>query len=239
MQLDLLWHFMEADMEADRFEADMRQAPNRLKLLKHRNFLVDQQNNMKKIESDVAVMSDRMAAIQDESARLQGLLDALQDSLEQNPPESMEDIKKQMAAAQKLTDSLARYEQELQKIRKDSETRDRQQKEIRVRAAKTKAEFDQLKQVYDTEFKRDSAKLSQLRAKAEQESKGIEEELMSRYKSIKQHSTPPMARLNNDRCGGCNMSLPSVVLHQIRTGEKLVECDNCGRILCVLEGEQQ
>ena len=40
MQLDDLWKFMEIDMEADRFETEMRQAPNRLKLLKQRNFLV-------------------------------------------------------------------------------------------------------------------------------------------------------------------------------------------------------
>lgn len=118
-------------------------------------------------------------------------------------------------------------------MRKDGETRDRQQKEIRVRAAKTKAEFDQLKQVYNGEFTRDSAKLNQLKARVEKEAAKIDPALLARYRAVKSHATPPMAKLNNDRCGVCNMSLPSVVLHQVRTGEKLVECDNCGRILYV------
>ena len=49
MQLDLLWAYQQVDMEADRFESEMRQAPNRQKLLKNRNFIVEQQNNMKAI----------------------------------------------------------------------------------------------------------------------------------------------------------------------------------------------
>ena len=33
MQLDTLWQFMQVDMEADGFEAKMRQSANRQKLL--------------------------------------------------------------------------------------------------------------------------------------------------------------------------------------------------------------
>ena len=57
MQLEKLWQFMQVDMEADRFENQIRQSEKRQKLLKQRNFLMDQQNNMKKLENDVAAMS--------------------------------------------------------------------------------------------------------------------------------------------------------------------------------------
>ena len=69
MQLDALWNFMQVDMEADGFEAKMRQSANRQKLIKQRDFLKDQQANMKKLESDVAVMQDRLEAVEDEAAR--------------------------------------------------------------------------------------------------------------------------------------------------------------------------
>jgi len=55
MQLDVLWQFMQVDMEADSFEAKMRQSTNRQKLIKQRNFLMEQQNNMKKLENDVGI----------------------------------------------------------------------------------------------------------------------------------------------------------------------------------------
>ena len=231
MQLDTLWKFMQVDMEADGFESRMRQSPNRQKLVKARDFLKDQQANMKKLENDVAVMQDRLEAVEDEAARLEKVLEGLTDTYESNPPASAEDAQKQAEAVAKLLDTLQHYEAELTKMRKDADTKDRQQKEIRVRAAKTKMEFDQLKVEYDREFKADTEKLKSLRANTDQEAKKVDPELLAKYRSIKQHCTPPMAKLVNGQCSGCFMSLPSATLLVIRTGDKIVECDNCGRIL--------
>ena len=235
MQLDTLWQFMQVDMEADNFENKMRQSPNRQKLIKQRDFLKDQQANMKKLESEVAVMQDRLEAVKDEAERLEKLLSNLCEEINSNPPQSVEEAGKRSEAVQKLTDSLTRYEQELQKMRKDADVKDRQQKEIRVRAAKTKIEFDQLKQEYDREFKADTAKLNELRARTEQESRKVDPKLLAKYRSIKQHCTPPMARLVEGQCAGCFMSLPSATLLEIKNGDRIVECDNCGRILYYTE----
>ena len=231
MQLDTLWSFMQVDMEADKFESQMRQSPNRQKLVKARDFLKDQQANMKKLENDVAVMQDRLEAVEDEAARLEKVLQGLTETYESNPPANAEDAQKQAEAVAKLLDTLQRYEAELTKMRKDADTKDRQQKEIRVRAAKTKIEFDQLKVEYDKEFKADTAKLQEMRAHTEQEAKKVDAGLLAKYRSIKQHCTPPMAKLVNGQCSGCFMSLPSATLLEIRDGKRIVECDNCGRIL--------
>ena len=231
MQLDKLWQFMQVDMEADRFEAKIRQSEKRQKLLKQRNFLMDQQNNMKKLESDVAAMTDRLEAVRDDAERLQKVLTGLMEELESNPPTSEEEANARMEPVQKLMDNLTRYEQELSKMRKDAEVKDRQQREIRVRAAKTKQEFDQLKKEYDVEFKQDTATLKDMRARTEQESGKIDPELLEKYRTIKQHCTPPMAKLIDGQCSGCFMSLPSATLLAIKEQGKLVTCDNCGRIL--------
>ncbi len=232
MQLELLWNYMQYDMEADRFENAMRNAPDRVKLLKQRDFLLDQQNNVKRIERETAAMSDRLEAVRDESQRLQGLLDNLLKSLEENPPETIEEIERQIAAAQRLENSLQLYEQELNKMRKDSEQRDRLQKDIRLRYARTKAEYDELKKSYEVDFGRDKVKLAELKARAEKEAANVDADLMARYREVKQHVTPPIALLNGDRCGCCNMSMPAAVMNEVGSG-KLVECDNCGRILYV------
>ena len=94
MQLDTLWQFMQVDMEADNFEGRMRQSANRQKLIKQRDFLKDQQANMKKLENDVAVMQDRLEAVQDEAERLEKVLGSLTEELESNPPANAEDAQK-------------------------------------------------------------------------------------------------------------------------------------------------
>ena len=118
-------------------------------------------------------------------------------------------------------------------MRKESESRDRQQREVRVRAAKARAEFDRIKVIYDEEYKQASVKLEALKKTVAEEAKGIDPELLEKYKAIKRHSTPPITRIHDDRCGGCNMQLPAADMNKIRTGAAYVECENCGRIILV------
>ena len=152
-QYERLWQYQQVDMELDQYEKEMRGNSNRKELLKHRDFLLEQQNVLKKIEADVEIMGDRMEALADEIERLNGSVAEASANFEAHRPENLEEAKKQIAALQKLITTISRYESELAKMRKDSEARDRQQREVRVRAAKARAEFDRIKVIYDEEYK--------------------------------------------------------------------------------------
>ena len=232
-QYELLWKYQQVDMELDRYEKEMRGNSNRKELLKHRDFLLEQQNVLKKIETDVEVMSDRMEALADEIKRLSGSVAEATANFENNRPDNLEDVKKQMASIQKLIATITRYESELAKMRKDSEARDRQQREVRVRAAKARAEFDRIKVIYDEEFKTASVKLDELKKKVAKEAEDIDPALIEKYKSIKRHAAMPITRLHDDRCGGCNMQLSAADKDKVRSGQPYVECENCGRIILV------
>ena len=232
-QYELLWKYQQVDMELDRYEKEMRGNSNRKELLKHRDFLLEQQNVLKKIETDVEVMSDRMEALADEIKRLSGSVAEATANFEANRPDNLEDVKKQMASIQKLISTITRYEAELAKMRKDSEARDRQQREVRVRAAKARAEFDRIKVIYDEEYKVAAVKLEELKRKVAKEAEGIDPDLLEKYKAIKRHAAPPITRLHDDRCGGCNMQLSAADKDKVRSGVPYVECENCGRIILI------
>ena len=232
-QYELLWKYQQVDMELDQYEKEMRGNSNRKELLKHRDFLLEQQNVLKKIETDVEVMSDRMEALADEIKRLSGSVAEATANFEANRPDNLEDVKKQMASIQKLISTITRYEAELAKMRKDSEARDRQQREVRVRAAKARAEFDRIKVIYDKEYKVAAVKLEELKKKVAKEAQGIDPQLLEKYKAIKRHAAPPITRLHDDRCGGCNMQLSAADKDKVRSGVPYVECENCGRIIMI------
>ena len=232
-QYERLWQYQQVDMELDQYEKEMRGNSNRKELLKHRDFLLEQQNVLKKIESDVEVMSDRMEALADEIKRLSGSVAEATANFEANRPDNLEDVKKQMASIQKLISTITRYEAELAKMRKDSEARDRQQREVRVRAAKARAEFDRIKVIYDEEYKVAAVKLEELKRKVAKEAEGIDPDLLEKYKAIKRHAAPPITRLHDDRCGGCNMQLSAADKDKVRSGVPYVECENCGRIILI------
>lgn len=232
-QYELLWQYQQVDMELDQYEKEMRASSNRKELLKHREFLLEQQSVLKKIEADVEIMSDRMEALADEITRLSGAAAEAASNFEENRPQDLEEAKKQIASIQKLLTTISRYEAELAKMRKDSEARDRQQREVRVRAAKARAEFDRIKVIYDEEFKAASVKLDELKKKVAKEAEGIDPALIDKYKSIKRHAAMPITRLHDDRCGGCNMQLSAADRDKVRSGQPYVECENCGRIILV------
>ena len=236
MQLEQLWAYTQTDMEAERFESEMRKAPNRVRLLQLRNSILEQQNNMKKVEAEVANMGERLEAARAEYEKLEGSLRELTAELGDAQDDSVAELEGLIEEAQRLTEALSKCEQDLQKMRRDAETRDRQQKEIRTRAAKSKQEYDQLKAVYDVEFKRDSDTLKTLKDKVDAAGKAVDPALLERYKVIRQHCIPPVARLINGQCSGCNMALASAVLRRLAAGDEIVECDNCGRILYAPDG---
>ena len=85
-QTEMLWQYQQADMAADAFEREIKRSPNRIALKKNREFLVEQQNAVKRMEQEVAEMADRIEVIKVAITRIEGQLSALQARMESNPP---------------------------------------------------------------------------------------------------------------------------------------------------------
>lgn len=232
-QLHLLWEYQKADVEVDKLEASIKRSPVRQKLVKYRDYYAEQQNTMKRIENEVAAMQDRLEALKDAIKMTDEQLHSLHSKMESDPPQNSQEVQQFMNDAKRFQNNLNAYEQEIKRIRKDASDRERQQHDVRVRAAKAKGEFDKLKLSYDDEKKEKDGELEALRAKAAEKAQPIEPEYLERYRDIKRHSVPPLAALYGDQCGGCNMSLPSSVSRKVKAGE-LVECETCGRLLIIV-----
>ena len=216
-QTELLWQYQQADMAADAFETEIKRNPNRLQLKKNREFLVEQQNAVKRMEQEVAEMLDRV--------------DVMQKRMEATPPADLKQAQDMSRDAQKLLSDLTDYEQEMKRIQKDASDRDRLEKEIRIKYAKVKAEYDKQKVAYEAEYKEQMRQLEEKRAQVQAKAKGIDPNLLEKYNVIKKHCIPPVARLYGDQCGGCNMSLPQVTLRKFKNDAKYIECENCGRLI--------
>ncbi len=227
----MLWQFHQADMDADALEGEIKRAPTRIALMKNRDFLVEQQNAVKRMEEEVSEMVDRVDVIKDAIARLEEQLTVLQKRMADSPPATLEQAKELSQDAQKLLSGITSYEQEMKRIQQDAADRDRLEKDIRMKYAKVKAEYDKQKVAYEAEYKEQMKALEDKRRITQDKTKGIDPQLLERYQLIKQHCVPPVARLIGDQCGGCNMSLPSVTLRNLKTGSSIIECETCGRMI--------
>lgn len=230
-QTELLWQYQQADMAADAFENEIKRSPARIALKKNREFLVEQQNAVKRMEQEVAEMVDRVDVIKLAISRMEDQLTTLQKRMEATPPADLQQAQELSRDAQKLLADLNDYEAEMKRIQKDAADRDRMEKEIRVKYAKVKAEYDKQKVEYEALYRDQMKQLEQKRAQAQAQANGIDAALLEKYAAIKKHCLPPVARLYGDQCGGCNMSLPQVTLRRFKGDAKYIECENCGRLI--------
>jgi hypothetical protein len=233
-QIEMLWEFQQADMEADALENEIKRSPNRLALKKNRDFLLDQQNLIKQMEEQVAEMLDRVDVITDAIALQQEQLRALQARLTDAPPENLEQARTFAHETQRLMGDIQNYEQEMRRIQQDAADNERTQKEISIKFTKVKAEYEKQKIEYEEEYKGQMKTLEDKRRVAQDKGKDIEPAMMDRYLEIKKHCIPPVARLVNGQCGGCFMGLPQVTLRNFKAGAKLIECESCGRMIVPL-----
>lgn len=98
-------------------------------------------------------------------------------------------------------------------------------------AGRAKKEYDALRVECEQERDSHADELKRHDDKIEELAKKVDPALMKRYNQVKQHHAVPIACVVNAKCGGCNMSLPMVMLKKIATTDGIVECENCGRIL--------
>lgn len=230
-QTELLWLYQQADMAADAFETEIKRDPTRVALKKNRDFLVEQQNTVKRMEQEIAEMADRVEVIKLAISRIEEQLGNLQKRMETTPPVDLAQAQEMSRDAQKLLGDLGDYEREMQRIQKDASAKEHQEKEIRMKFARVKAEYDQQKVSYDVSYREQMKQLEQKRAAAAEKAKEIEPALLEKYNVIKKHCIPPVAKLYGDQCGGCNMSLPQVTLRKFKGDAKYIECENCGRLI--------
>lgn len=229
-QLELLWDYQAADMQVDALETAVKQSPKRMRLLQLREHITKQLANYKNIEEEINAMMERVEVLKSSISNLDEDLRKIQSKVQASPPGNAQETKGYIDEAQTLYDQLSTFHMEIQKIKRNAADRERKQREVKVSAAKSKAEFDVLRVEFDAEFKEKSKEIAELRQAADAKKKGIAPEYLERYDEIKKHVSPPIAKLVNGQCSGCNMMFSSSVSSGIKAG-KDIECENCGRMI--------
>lgn len=229
--LEALWSFQQTDLEVDRFEAQLKSSKRRQMLLKLRAFLKEQQDAMSKLEGELEQLEGRVEQLKaqnqlrnNELGEMLAKADALGDDAQA--------VRALLTDARHLAELFSRSEHDLERMKNQTQALDKQRRDIHSRFTKAKSEYDRVKAEYDEELAQSSGELETLRAARESKKADIPAALMDEYLSVKKRKIPPMALLANEQCMGCNMGLPVAML-ETRRSDRILECENCGRILFI------
>lgn len=233
-KLDALWKYQQAELAAENLENRVKTTPARMRLNKLHAYLTEQQNSISSTQKNI---ENRKTTVESLSAQVDDLLHKYE--LEVSEFGAMENDDEVTAA--EMTESRKSLENLL--ARMDGARRElfdtvawiekatANYKETYSRAAKAKKEYDAVRVECEQELADAKPGIEDANRRKEAAAAGIDPELMELYRKIKSHHQAPMARVENNQCGGCNMSLPTATMKRLAAGTEIVECENCGRIL--------
>lgn len=233
-QVQLLWEYQQIDLQVANIEKKLRGSATRKKLMQARDYIVDSQNLMKKMEADAGELRISYDSIKQRNetavADLESLVEYIADSDKDTTMQELERMRKEAAEIQS---GLNKQERELQQIIERLDKIESNVNKIAVNVPKAKKDYTELKEVYDKEVAEISSETTPFKQKLQALEAKINPKMLLRYTNIKKTRANPLAPVRNSRCSGCNMELPSVALKQVVESGTLLECENCGRLLFI------
>lgn len=233
-KLDALWEYQAVELKKEAYEKEVRNTPARARLTKLHGFLTEQQAVISRLQTEI---TQKQAAIE----KLSDHADKLNKDIELERSEFEQMQKDEECTAEEMTECRENHEKllhDLNATRKELtdllnwlNNAMADYKATRNKAGKAKKEYDQMRAICDEEFNQSAGKRKELEAELAAQADHVDPALLERYKKVKRNHNAPMAKVESNQCGGCNMSLPMVVIKNVIGSDSIVECDNCGRIL--------
>jgi uncharacterized protein len=233
-QVQLLWEYQQIDLQVANVEKKLRASETRKKLLQARDYIVDSQNLMKKMEADAGELRISYDSIKQKNDILVDDLINLSEYIEESDKDtSMQEVERMRKEAAEIQASLGKQERDLQLIIERLSKIESNVNKIAANVPKAKKDYTELKEVYDKEAAAIATETSPFKQKMQALEVKINPKMLQRYTNIKKTRMNPLAPVRNSRCSGCNMELPSVTLKQVVETGALLECENCGRLLFI------
>lgn len=238
--LNKLWDYQVAELAVEEYENRLKNTETRKRLVQLQKFLQGSQAKLIESEKNAIVRQDRISNLEAQLKQYSGELEDLGKDLsyysecditEVNP----NDIQELVKNCEKVNESIAAIKKSITKIKNDNDAIDKETRSTLQKMRKAKKDFDELKEAHVKELEAGSQDLDKLRKAMFSAQKEVPAELMQSYRAIKGIRQNPVAILENSRCGGCNMQLPSGITQTVKNSDHIIECENCGRILYIPE----
>ena len=233
-KMEALWSYREAEIAKSTVENEIRSTPARLQLAKLHKQLKSQQAVITKLSEEIESYEQQLVKLTDQVSKLEERLQMESSELvtiKQDDESTAEEMTELKGDIEKLNREVSQGVREAKALLGEIEKASEEYQTTARSASKAKKEYDALRVQCEEEKEARQPELDRHDQNLATLSKTVDPVLLERYNQVKQHHAVPIAKIVNSKCGGCNMSLPMVMLKKIATTDGIVECENCGRIL--------
>src|SRR5579863_2322922 len=226
-EIENLLRLQEADKEIRRLQDEVAELPKRVAAIEHK--LADTKLELEKAQT--AVKADEAARRKHDTAisDLRGKISKYRDqSLDVKTNEQYKALLHEIQFAEK---EIAANEDKILELMVNADARD---KEVKAAQAELKAETAEIEKEKEEARKRtavDEKLLADERAKREQMRAGVNADLLRHYERVSKFRGSGISEVREHKCMACQVMLRPQTYNEIRSGQQVIVCDSCQRIL--------
>lgn len=150
-QLDILWQYQELDLQVDQYEDQKRSSQLRQKLLKLRDYLINRDKQLVKLDADAQKKNLYYEKVMEEYKSLQALINKRREKMEAGEVTDLSELQKLISEGVNIQARIQRRQEELSKLITDLDDFQKKLDNILVRVAKAKKDYTSIKKDYDKE----------------------------------------------------------------------------------------
>jgi hypothetical protein len=233
--IENLLRLAEADKEIRRFEDEIAELPKRVAAIEQK--LAGTKAQLEKaqaaVKADDAARRKHETSITDLRAKISKYRDQ---SLEVKTNDQYKALLHEIQFAEK---EIAVTEDKILELMVDADTR---ADEVKAAQAELKAEAAEIEKEKEQARRRtaeDEKQLAEWRGKRDQLRAAIDADLLRRYERVSKFRGSGLAEVREHKCMGCQVMLRPQIYNEVRSGQHVVVCDSCQRILYLSPAEKR
>ncbi len=233
-KLEYLLMYQKADLKKQQLENAVRTTESRQKLNKITKLLREQQTTIQKLTDDAEAQKNALSKL---LAQQEGLAHELElnhsemETLEADEEVTAEELTEFRQDVERLNRELSKLEKDVKSLLEQLEKTSTEFQKARSLGGRAKKEYDRLKAVCEVEKNEGAADITAATKEMDTVERQVDPTFLAKYKRARVHHNMPVVPVVNDKCSGCNMSLPMAVIKKLASQETVLECENCGRVL--------
>ena len=233
-KLEYLLMYQKADLKKQQLENNLRTTESRQKLNKITKLLREQQTTIQKLTEDADAQQNtlnKLLAQQESLFHELELNHSERETLEADDQVTAEELTEFRQDVERLNRELSRLEKDVKGLLEQLEKTSAEYQKARSLGGRAKKEYDRLKAVCEVEKTEGAAGIAAATKEMDTVERQVDPTFLVKYKKARVHHSVPVVPVVNDKCSGCNMSIPMAVIKKLTSQETVLECENCGRIL--------
>ena len=230
-KLNTLYLYQEADMEMDKLEASLKTTPTYKRYQKIRSYIAEQRKVLQRMDSAIEGRKKQISVTSQRCDLLQQRFEEGTEKFEVADKTKIAEVERFRKYFEQLYARISQERREFTELVTALEKEDQKLNDMRIKLARTRKEYDELTVKIEQERELRKPEFDVLFAAVEKTGAGIDSTLLEAYKDAKRSHAMPIAKVASNRCCGCNMELPAVILRRLKEDEDIVQCESCGRML--------